>query len=282
MRIIVPTRGRIGKQTTLEYMSPVLHASVTVVCPAQEINEHIHSNYFMEKLVYMAQPDPDMTIAAKRAWILENHHQFTDDGKLMMMDDDLRSYIRREDRDDRLRYSTWEDQEKWIPALASKVSEEIPHAGFGPRQGNDRQNADDWVSPARMMLILAYHAPTVVRECVLGRIETREDMDYSLQLLRKGFPNAVHHRFVVGQAGYNAKGGASLERTLERSNSDAQLLADLHPGYVRVVEKTYKNNPRLEVMCYWQRALRDGKQWRLSQAGGGEADTGPSSDPATT
>lgn len=268
MRIIVPTRGRIGRQATIEHMSPRLRDLVTVVCPQQEIQKHRLYSWMMD-LQYVSQPDPNMTIAAKRRWILENWRSFSADGRLIMMDDDLRMYIRREDRPDRLRYAEDEDQEIWLHALADRLSPEVPHAGLGPRQGNDKM-PDGWIRGARMMLILAYHAPTVVAECELGRIETREDFDYTLQLLRKGLPNEVTHHFVVGQKGYNEPGGASSERTLESSNADAERLAELHPGYVRLVQKDYQNYPRTEVVIQWKRALADGLKWRQDRSRGAE------------
>ena len=86
-----------------------------------------------------------------------------------------------------------------------------------------------------MIYSLGYYLPIVIKECELGRIQTREDMDVTLQLLRKGYPNAVWHTTVNDQRKYDAPGGATNERTIERSNADAHQLAALHPGYVSVV-----------------------------------------------
>jgi hypothetical protein len=109
-----------------------------------------------------------------------------------------------------------------------------------------------------MIYSLGYYLPKVVEECELGRIETREDMDVTLQLLRKGYPNAVWHTTVANQRKYNAPGGATNERTVESMNADAYKLARLHPGYVRVDDKRYKTSvPRLEVHCSWKKALQD-------------------------
>jgi hypothetical protein len=109
-----------------------------------------------------------------------------------------------------------------------------------------------------MMYSLGYYLPIVVKECELGRIETREDMDVTLQLLRKGYPNAVWHTTVNDQK-FNAPGGCTNERTIEHSNADAYKLAQLHPGYVSTIERLYKVSvPRVEVVCQWQKALQDG------------------------
>ena len=113
------------------------------------------------------------------------------------------------------------------------------------------------------MFSLGYYLPIVVRECKLGRIETREDMDITLQLLRKGYPNAVWQTTVNDQRKYDAPGGCTNERTIERSNADAHELARLHPGYVSVVERAYEASvPRKEVICRWQKALQAGLTFR--------------------
>jgi hypothetical protein len=97
------------------------------------------------------------------------------------------------------------------------VGPEFPHVGFGPRQGNNHEKGG-WKTPARMMFSLGYYLPIVVKECELGRVETREDMDVTLQLLRKGYPNAVWQTTVNDQRKYDAPGGCTNERTIERSN----------------------------------------------------------------
>jgi hypothetical protein len=131
--------------------------------------------------------------------------------------------------------------------------------GLGRVKENHTKKAG-WKTPDRMMFSLGYFLPIVVKECELGRIETREDMDLTLQLLRKGYRNAVWHTTVNDQRKFDAPGGATNERTIESSNADAYKLARLHPGYVRVDDKPYKKSvPRLEVVCQWQEALEDGR-----------------------
>lgn len=261
MKIYIPTRGRTGRQITLRHLAGTkLRDKVTIVCPSDEAASFRLIYPWLEVL---EQADDDFTIAKKREWIMrlasEQGHE-----KIVMFDDDLHFYVRREDKPDRLRYTKASDIEFWLSELEQKLSEETPHAGFGARQGNNNREAG-WQTPDRMMLALGYHLPTVLREVELGRIETREDMDVALQLLRKGYPNAVCHTFVVGQegAGYAATGGCSGQRTTEASNADAHRLAELHPGYVRVVERAYRSSvPRAEVVCSWAKALRDGTRSR--------------------
>lgn len=257
MRIYIPTRGRITRQITLLHLAGMrTRDQISLVCPSDEEARHKHNFPWLDVVV---QPDDNMTIAKKREWIMRRAAELGQE-KIAMFDDDLHFYVRREDKQDRLRYAKNSDIAFWLAELEEKLSPEIPHAGFGARQGNNNRDAG-WQTPDRMMLALGYYLPVVLREAELGRIETREDMDVALQLLRRGYPNAVCHTFVVGQegAGYNAAGGCSGQRTTEASNADAAKLADLHPGYVRLVERNYTSSvPRIEVVCSWAKALSHG------------------------
>jgi hypothetical protein len=252
MQIIIPTRGRTDQQLTLQSLPSELRKRTTIVCP--KIEAVSLSRLDVEIVV---QPDPNWTIAQKRKWIIREWYRCGYD-KIIMLDDDLNFATRISENDTHLRSIQGEELIPEFERIEEKLSPEFPHVGFGPRQGNHTKKAG-WKRPDRMMYSLGYYLPIVVKECELGRIETREDMDLTLQLLRKGYPNAVWHTTVNDQRKFDAPGGATNERTIERSNADAHELARLHPGYVRVVPKAYSTSvPRLEVICQWQRALQDG------------------------
>jgi hypothetical protein len=231
-----------------------LRRQTTIVCPEQE---QLRLSCFNVEVV--VQPDPNWTIAKKRKWIIEEWHRSGND-KIIMLDDDLRFATRKSANDTDLRPIQGKELIPEFERLANKLGPKFPHVGFGQRQGNNNV-ASGWKTPARMTYALGYFLPIVVNECELGRIETREDMDITLQLLRRGYPNAVWNTTVTDQRKFDAPGGATTERTMERSNADAYKLARLHPGYVRVAEKAYKASvSRKEVVVQWQKALRDGLQ----------------------
>lgn len=258
MRIVIPTKGRTGRQKTFSFLSPALRKITDIVCPEKEAETF---RTWRTDVNVVVQADPEFTIAQKRKWIMEEWARQGHE-KIVMLDDDLEWWIRKQDGDWHLRYVEPADADHWFGELESKLSEDTPHAGFGPRQGNNTQEPV-WASPGRMMYVLGYYLPTVLRECELGRIENREDMDVTLQLLRKGYPNEVNHWICAGQGSYGMYGGCTGQRTVEQANADALKLAELHPGYVRVVDKAYKSStPRLEVVCSWAKALKDGRQLR--------------------
>jgi hypothetical protein len=257
MQIIIPTRGRTGQQLTLQSLPGELRKRTTLVCPKREAPGLYRLYGDVVKIVY--EPYHNMKIAQKREWIVQECYRGGDD-KVLMLDDDLVFSTRKSADDWHLRPISGEELIPEFQLIEDKLGPEYPHVGFGPRQGNRWQEAG-WKTPDKMMCSLAYYLPIVV-ECELSRIETRQDFDLTLQLLRKGYRNAVWHTTVHDQK-YDAPGGCNLWRTPESSNADAYELARLHPGYVSVVEKAYEaSGPRTEVRCEWQKALDDGHKVR--------------------
>lgn len=257
MRIYIPTRGRVGQQTTLRNLPGLLHEDVTIVCPFDEA--HKHKRDFPHVFV-LPQPAHITTIAEKRKWIIDT----TDHEKIVMLDDDLRFAVRRDDDPAKFRKAEDSDIIMAFTELEVILDAEFPHAGFAARGGGIGAAAQEggWQEAKRMMYVLGYHVPTVREHAIFGRISTHEDMDICLQLLRKGFPNLVNFTYVVDQK-FGNPGGCSEERTIEINNADARKLAEYHPEYVRISEKQYTNSvPRVEVVCQWMKALADGLQNR--------------------
>ena len=225
------------------------------MCPKKEFG---HFRSMRDDWDVMAQPDDGWTIAQKRKWIIEEFHRLGHE-KIIMLDDDLRFSTRISEGDWHLKEIRGDELAAEFFRLEEKLGPDCPHVGFGPRQGNNTLEEVGWKQGTKMCYSLGYYLPVVVKECELGRIETREDMDITLQLLRKGYPNAVWMTTVNDQRKYDAPGGATDERTVESSNADARRLAELHPGYVSFTERKYKASlPRVEVICQWKKALEDG------------------------
>jgi hypothetical protein len=205
---------------------------------------------------FWVRPDSVKGIAKKRAWILENILE----DKIVMMDDDLSFEVRDADNpDSKTRAASPEDLEYWLEELSTKL-DSYAHAGLSVRRHNDKLPAG-WFENSRMQCILGYRPEIMRRHCELGRIEFREDFDYTLQLLKKGFPNTICSEILFSQK-YNAPGGISTYRTLEYNNEQALMLEQLHPGIVKAVQRKYKGKDemaqRIEVICYWKKAYEEG------------------------
>jgi hypothetical protein len=248
MRIVIPTRGRVDKQITLRGLPKELYPQVVIVCPKNEVQWHRE-----HKVAVVAQLDDTWTIARKRQWIIEElcYH----DEKIVMLDDDLRFRYRLPDNPMSFPMAKPENIVAGFRELEEHLSAEVPHAGFAAAgmSINPAALLGGWQRAKRMMYVLGYHVPTIHREVILGRIETREDMDVCLQLLKKGFPNEVNYSLLADQI-FGKTGGCTKERTLERSDADALKLVELHTPWVKAVRREYKESPaRTEVKVQWQK-----------------------------
>jgi hypothetical protein len=287
MMLFVPTRGRVDNQLTLRNLPTAWRERTSIVCPKEEVKKHLKN--WPDVMNVIPQPDSNMTIAAKRAWIFREAGE-KDVDKIMMLDDDLRFAVRRKTLDVFKGYapegsrgtsgnSRWARYFNKYPGIHKVVNvsgDENPklarmfgsiekmltiyaHGGIATRLHNQEYGCEFTLN-SRVQYALAYHVPTVLRNCELGRIGHREDFDYTLQLLRSGFENAVFVWGVVEQHEYGSAGGASLERKIAASNRDAFRLAELHPGIVKAAKREYKRSiPRVEVTVYWKKAIEEGK-----------------------
>lgn len=260
LQIIIPTFRRMPRQATLGYLPPEWCRRTTLVL--DEHDAQLQKLYDLRGASVLVHPPEITTIAKKRAWIIRQP-QF---GRVVMFDDDLRFAVRTGEGT-KLRQATHADLDIYLSAMERTLdsAEQYVHAGWSPRQGNNNCEETEVIN-ARMMFVLGYDCE-VLRQLEsrgsikLGRIQTREDMDLTLQLLRLGYPNLVDFRIAADQvAGFAAKGGCSEERSLESSNRDAHLLASLHPGLVKVVQKKYKGSlQREEVVVQWKRAFEQSR-----------------------
>lgn len=252
LRIVVPTYRRNNHQLTFSHVPPDWRPRTTFVVDARDAValSRLFEHTGAEILIH---PPEIATIAAKRAWIIRQQQW----SKVLMLDDDLRPCSRRTGSG--LPTALPEEVSAVFAGVEAKL-DEVVHCGISSRQGNNHLEPG-WNVNKRMMYALGYRTDVVREVCELGRIDTREDFDYGLQLLRKGFPNAVYADICVDQRGYAKGGGCQAEgRTVERSNADAERLAALHPGLVRLVEKEYKTSlHRKEVVVSWAKAFKAGE-----------------------
>lgn len=247
MRLYVPTFRRVGQQLTLRSLPEPLRKDAVLVCPQEEADRHARSLPWVTILI---QPEEIKTISQKRAWIIQQ----SQDDCLMMLDDDLEFHARGEGILSK-RMATPEVVTKFFGELRGRIMGEYAHGGISPRFVNSLVKTD-WKTNTRAMFALAFRTEVAQRELEFNRVRLREDMDYTLQLLRKGYPNIVGFDVCVSPKDYGAQGGCAAEgRTVELSNEEAERLAALHPGLVRVVEKAYKTSlPRKEVVVQWGKA----------------------------
>lgn len=261
MQIIIPTHGRPHKQTTLDSIPPEIRQDVLLVASTQEDFDILKKKHANVRIA------PVKTIADKRQWIMENVKK----DKIFMLDDDMYFFGRcpLQFRVYDGRWKLTDDRHKLLSrdyasdaALVgafehiSAMLDDVAHVGLSSRMGNDTEPYE-WKMNTRMMHAIGYRRDVFlsVPKLKFNEVQCREDFNVTLKLLRQGFKNLVLYSYCCSPGPYGAKGGAHGERTVALSNEQAELLAEIHPGLVKVVDKSYDNVPRKEVIVQWKRAF---------------------------
>lgn len=247
--IVIPTYGRVERQITLRELPVALHPFVWLAATKDEA-PILRARYDTRNV--LVQPPRVRTIHQKRHWIMST----VDAPKVMMLDDDM-FWQARGPKGLIKEYATPQAIYNAMGEI-SELLDDYAHAGFSSRMGNNRV-AERHKLTTRMMHSLGYNVAAFHRaKARFDRVHGKEDFDVTLQLLRRGYNNIVVYHTCVSPGSYSAPGGCSLERTIDTANQNAKRLAELHPGFVRVVERRYKNHPRLEVMMSWKKAYAEG------------------------
>jgi len=273
MIIVIPTYGRVNRQITLKETPKALHKYIYLCCVEAE-EEALQQATGHTR--FIIQPDTVKTIHQKRQWILDWCHK-NGVKKVMMLDDDM-FWQARGPKGLIKEYATEAHVVSAMKEMAALLGE-FAHAGFSSRLGNNRV-ASEYARTTRMMHSLGYNVGTYHKAMArFDRVHGKEDFDVTLQLLKRGYDNVVVYHTCISPGKYDAPGGCSTERTLETANANAQKRKDSHPEHVSVVEKAYKNSPRLEVMMKWKKAFQHGCQahgeQRVARKKGGLYDTIP-------
>jgi hypothetical protein len=201
-----------------------------------------------------------------RQWIVDNHNVKKYGPNILMLDDDLRFFVRRSD-----------DKSKFLPAADSDIMECIKvlenlmvyadkpyaHAGILAREGGNRVKSV-LKENTRLLRALAYNVP-VLRK-VGARFDTMkvmEDFYVALTLIKAGYPNVAVCRWVQDQTRSNAPGGCSTYRDLAMQAAGAAQLAKLHAPFVQLVHKktttAWDGQERTDVKIYWGKAYASSK-----------------------
>ena len=253
MLIFIPSINRVDEQPTLLSLPP--EVKVHIVVPQNQMEGYWRKWGSVGKVEVIGHPEWCRNIAHVRQFIL----QYAAPNKVLMLDDDLVFFKRRED-----------ERDKFIPAFDSDIREMLldcegqlenfAHIAVATREGGNRYTAD-YNFNTRGLRVLGYNTEILRKEEVMfGRLPVMEDFDVTLQLLRKGYSNCIINWMVHNQAhGSGASGGCSTYRDLKLQAECAHKLKELHPEFVTVVEKTTKtawggNTTRTDVRIQWKKA----------------------------
>ena len=261
--IIIPTRGRVGKQRTLGKLPGEFREQAFLLAPLEEIKSHpgvpvicAPGNIEEKGISYLRQWVTDYLSAMRE---IDSNHI------LVFMDDDLifgRRYVKSVPM---LKTSNEYD----IFCMLEEVTGEnsplhVNQAlvGVSHRPAN-RSMERDGIAQRQMQ----FHAfkPAVFRRHGIkwDKMPLMEDFSVTLQCLTKGLSNLVMCEYTLDQNGSNQPGGCSRYRTLEMQGLAAFALQEAYPDFVTVKEKktVWKEgfpDTRYDVTVYWKKAYKWG------------------------
>jgi len=260
--IYIPTKGRAGKQVTLDFLGDELRGVCTLLVDADEFD-----NYCLEvdDINIISMPPEVKGIGKVRQWAVEN----CPTPYLFLMDDDM-VFFRRIGDTVKLEKCAPDMMEELFDELLNWMSlDDIPVVGLSARQGNNN-NPNIYQEATRQM---NFHGIDVQRFKALGLRfdgqDVMEDFYMTLSLLTQGIPNRVMYQYCWNQKGSGSEGGCSSYRTWEMQKRCAEELAASFPDFVTVVEKTTKTTwkdfpTRFDVRVQWKKAYTHGtKQYDL-------------------
>jgi hypothetical protein len=249
MRVFIPSKSRFepGQQRTINALPDKILEKTTLVVPEKEAH---HYDKFGVNVV--CPPRSVKGIGPTRQWIVSGVFD-----KILMLDDDLHFITRRHDDPTKFKEAT---PSEIIRAFkeAENMLDKYAHIGFCAREGGNR-NTEKYTENTRLLRALGYNTKILREHKVrFNRVPVMEDFDVALQLLRLGFRSLLINWFGQGQWNSNAPGGCSTYRTPELQAEGANKLKELHPEFVRVVEKETKTawgwGKRTDVTVYWKKA----------------------------
>jgi hypothetical protein len=268
MKIYIPSRGRAAliPHGPLADMGPGLRARTILVVPGDEVARYKNKLANNSIKGVTVEGIGYRSIGEKRRIIGEMASGQGQDA-FLMMDDDVRFFVRKSNESWHLRPVAWGDMEQMLAALLDCLAE-VASAGVSSREGNNRHGVgtpeDLVLRDTRVMRVLVYRTKEFLA-CEHDRLPVMEDFDVQLQLLRAGLGNANLCYWANDQGQTNAPGGCSLWRTHALHEASAQRLVELHPGYVKLRQKANKTDAegfgtRTEVTVAWKKAAEDGRK----------------------
>jgi hypothetical protein len=257
MRLYIPTFGRADKQETYKNLPLSLRKDAVLVVYGSEADLY-------GDMPILVVPPTVKGIAQKRQWLLDNHSVKKDGEAIVMLDDDVGFAVRKTDDSMHFRKPTDKDIVKLFGKMEMLLRGGYAQVGVVPREGGHNMHTPSGIIECtRVMRVSGYNVATLRSHDVrFDRVVFMEDFDVTLQLLRLGIKNAVLSGYCQGQGDSNVVGGCHSYRGIEEHNAAATRLHELHPDYVKVVEKETKGSwggkKRLDVVVSWQKAYSDG------------------------
>ncbi len=256
MHIYIPSSGRATRQITLQNLPLAWRKGTRDVVPDDEWSTYITRISGSEAMLVRC---PAKGIGNTRQWIVDNcSGQY-----LLMLDDDLTFFCRRDDDRTKFREAAHQDVNEMLTAVQCHL-EFHAHVGICTREGGNRL-PDPIYRNTRTLRALAYDVHVLRKHDIrFDAMHLMEDFYVSLSLLTAGYGNLLLSDWVHDQVGSNTDGGCSQSRTMDEQSRAARELATAFPDYVTLVKKRTKTawggKERTDVRIQWKRAYADGRR----------------------
>lgn len=260
--IYVPSTGRHDYprqlKGTYKYLDPEFaRKNVTYVVYESELAAYsvTHPNVS----IAVVRDDQPKGIAHKRYLIGQLAEKDGYDS-FIMLDDDLKFYIRDESFAGKLAPATQQDTIDCL-ALVSEMLQSYVLAGVAQRfnfpyvRVTDRPPFGLAYKNSRLNRAFGFQTKFFNEELLHNRIVMMSDFDYMLQTMGLGKESIQTFEYAQDQGSSQAPGGCSTYRTLELQAESARKLAEIHPRWVTVVNKEVKAGgdygTRVDVRINW-------------------------------
>jgi hypothetical protein len=255
MLISLPTRGRVGRQTTLRSLPAEYAPFVHLWCPKEELAAHKKEPYAAKVAAFHEAP---LGTSASRQAQIEWAYNEEKVEWLWFMDDDLQFSFRYPGAN--CRYKRGLTLERFDALLARLASFFVPNvAMIGiTRQGTYFHNPLETETETQTFYgTWVLHLPTVFREGLrfdeFGPLFSIEDYAMRLNLIERGYRTLALTDFAFATEN-NAPGGCSLYRDAAFQAECTYRLVERWPEFVSVGkgnEEWNAVNPRVN----WKKAV---------------------------
>lgn len=247
MNLYIMTRGRVGKQYTLNRLPESLRKKTWLVTPIDECDKHDFSA--------IGVPSYVDNYSKKVQYILDGFpkHEGFNDEKAVILDDDL-VFSRKEGKSLKTIYD---------PMLLTPLFEQMealldtyPLVGVHPRQMGQDANPP-YVENGRIICIQG------INRRLIGNVKVDQypilaDVVLNCTLLARGQKNALITTYFQDHGPCHAPGGCSIYRTPDMQRAAVDYLSSRFSGYVKGVERRPKvakwmGDVRYDYTCQWKR-----------------------------
>lgn len=243
MEFFIPTLGRCFKQLTYNDMPQDWQDMTRFVVQKHEYDQMVEI-YGKDKVVDL--PESIKSIGPTRGWIFNNLGKY---GRHIVFDDDLIFKRKVPEFTDGSQKIIWRSKsykpEDFVEALrlVEQLMDEgyvfgglmpssiIPNIKYHPIRYNHR-----------IVSNMYFNGPKMPTDLIWDRIKYGEDLDITLQLLTRGYSNAIMSEYCVNPLP-GTDGGLLSERTIELHNKSQEDLAALWPQFISIRNKFIKSGP---------------------------------------